>query len=51
MLDGVAGSAVTPENLELGLGVAAKLTAALRASPDGWKATLKDGSIARWRSS
>jgi hypothetical protein len=49
MLDGVAASAVTPGDLLL-RGVAAKRTAAPGTSPKEWKATLKAGSIARWRS-
>jgi hypothetical protein len=48
MLDGVAGDALTPGILGLGLGAAAKLSAAPGASPDGWKATLK-GRVDRQR--
>ena len=51
MLDGLASSAVRPGTLYLELGVAAKLTAAPGTSSDGWKARLKDRSIAGWRSS
>jgi hypothetical protein len=48
MLDGVAGGTRTPGNVRFGLGAAVKQTSAPGASPDLWRATLKDGSIARW---